>query len=134
MSDRLFTPDEVDELIPRLADIVGRAMDHHLQATALQQHLHEEQERIRASGGGRIDQRDWKAKAERLDGLSIEVRAALEEIASLGGTTKDIVTGLVDFPGRVGDETVNLCWKHGETAVRFWHRFDEGFAQRKPLP
>ena len=133
MSDRLFTPDEVDELIPRLADIVGRAMDHHLQATALQQHLHEEQERIRASGGGRIDQRDWKAKAERLDGLSIEVRAALEEIASLGGTTKDSETGLVDFPGRVGGETVNLCWKHGETAVRFWHRFDEGFAQRKPL-
>ena len=134
MSDRLFTPDEVDELIPRLAEIVGRAMDHHHQATALQQHLHEEQERIRASGGGRIDQRDWKAKAERLDGLSIEVRAALEEIASLGGTTKDIETGLVDFPGRVGSETVNLCWKHGETAVRFWHRFDEGFAQRKPLP
>jgi len=134
MSDRLFTPDEVDELIPRLAEIVGRAMDHHHQATALQQHLHEEQERIRASGGGRIDQRDWKAKAERLDGLSIEVRAALEEIASLGGTTKDIETGLVDFPGRVGAETVNLCWKHGETAVRFWHRFDEGFAQRKPLP
>ena len=128
MSDRLFTPDEVDELIPRLADIVGRAMDHHHQATALQQHLHEEQERIRASGGGRIDQRDWKAKAERLDGLSIEVRAAL------GGTTKDIETGLVDFPGLVGNETVNLCWKHGETAVRFWHRFDEGFAQRKPLP
>ena len=88
----------------------------------------------RATGGGRIDQRDWKAKAERLDGLSIEVRAALEEIASLGGTTKDIETGLVDFPGRVGNETVNLCWKHGETAVRFWHRFDEGFAQRKPLP
>lgn len=134
MSDRLFTPDEVDALIPRLAEIVGRAMDHHDQATALQRHLHEEQERIQASGGGRIDQRDWKAKAERLDGLTIEVRAALEEIASLGGTTKDLETGLVDFPGRVGGETVNLCWKHGETAVRFWHGFDEGYGQRKPLP
>ena len=102
MSERLFTPEEVDELIPRLADIVGRAMEHHHQATALQQHLHEEQERIRASGGGLIDQRDWKAKAERLDGLTIEVRAALQEITAMGGVTKDLETGLVDFPGRVG--------------------------------
>lgn len=134
MSERLFTPEEVDALIPRLAEMVGRAMDHHQQALALQQHLHEEQERIRASGGSRIDQRDWKARAERLDGLAIEVRAALEEIAALGGTTKDLETGLVDFRGRVEGETVNLCWKHGETAVRFWHGFDEGYAQRKPLP
>jgi hypothetical protein len=42
--------------------------------------------------------------------------------------------GLVDFPGQVGDETVNLCWKFGETAVRFWHGLHEGYAQRKPLP
>ncbi len=134
MSERLFTPEEVDELIPRLADIVGRAMEHHHQATSLQRHLHEEQARIQASGGGFIDQRDWKAKAERLDGLTIEVRAALQEITAMGGVTKDLETGLVDFPGRVGGETVNLCWKHGETAVRFWHGFNEGYAQRKPLP
>jgi hypothetical protein len=134
MSRRLFTPDEVDALIPRLADIVGRAREHHRQATGLQQHLHEEQERIRSSGGGLIDQRDWKAKAERLDGLAIEVREALSAIGELGGVTKDLEMGLVDFPGRVGDETVNLCWKYGETAVRFWHGLDEGYAHRKPLP
>ena len=134
MSQRLFTPDEVDALIPRLADIVGRAREHHRQASGLQRHLHEEQERIRSSGGGLIDQRDWKAKAERLDGLAIEVREALSAIAELGGVTKDLEMGLVDFPGRVGDETVNLCWKYGETAVRFWHGLDEGYAHRKPLP
>ncbi len=134
MSERHFTPEEVDALIPRLADIVGRAMHRHEQATALQQALHEEQERIRTSGGGLIDRRDWKARAERLDGLAIEVRQALQEIAALGGVTKDLTMGLVDFPGEVGNETVNLCWKHGETAVRFWHGLDEGYAQRKPLP
>jgi hypothetical protein len=134
MSQRLFTPEEVDALIPRLAEIVGRAMESHGQATALGRHLHEEQARIQASGGGLIDQRDWKAKAERLDGLAIEVREALSEITAMGGVTKDLETGLVDFPGRVGGEIVNLCWKHGETAVRFWHGFDEGYAQRKPLP
>lgn len=134
MSERHFTPDEVDALIPRLADIMGKAMDRHTQATALQQQLHEEQERIRTSGGSLIDRCDWKARAERLDGLAIEVRQALQEIEALGGMTKDLNMGLVDFPGRVGGETVNLCWKHGETAMRFWHGLDEGYSQRKPLP
>jgi hypothetical protein len=62
----------------------------------------------------------------------------VESIGELGGVVKDLEMGLVDFPGRVpeamGETTVNLCWKHGETAVRFWHGFDEGYASRKPLP
>ena len=132
--ERHFTPDEVDALLPRLTEIVERAMDHHRQATALQRHLQEEQVRIRESGGALIDQRDWKARAERLDGLTIEVREALQAISALGGVTKDLEMGLVDFPGLVDGETVNLCWKHGETAVRFWHGLDEGYAYRKPLP
>ncbi len=134
MSERLFTPAEVNSLIPRISELMARAMDRHRQATALQRHLHEEQARIRASGGGLIDQRDWKARAERLDGLTIEIRAALQEILDLGGVTKDLELGLVDFSGLVGDETVNLCWKAGETEVRFWHGLDEGYAQRKLLP
>jgi hypothetical protein len=134
VSELHFTPEEVDRLIPRLADIVGRAREHHRQATLLQRRLQEDQARIRESGGGLIDQRDWKARAERLDGLAIEVREALREIHALGGVTKDLEMGLVDFPGLVGGETVNLCWKFGETAVRFWHGLGEGYAQRKPLP
>lgn len=134
MSERLFTPAEVDALLPQLSEIVERAMERHRQATALHRHLREEQSRIGRSGGGLIDQRDWKARAERLDGLTIEVRQLLQEIANLGGVTKDLEMGLVDFPGQVEEETVNLCWKFGESAVRFWHGLHEGYAQRKPLP
>ena len=134
MSERLFSPAEVDELIPRLSELMGRGMDRHRQATELERRLREERSRIRTSGGSLIDQRDWKARAERLDGLGIEVRAVLEEIARLGGSTKDLDAGLVDFPGRVHGQTVNLCWKYGETAIAFWHGLDEGFAQRRALP
>ncbi|HXJ80150.1 MAG TPA: DUF2203 domain-containing protein [Candidatus Methylomirabilis sp.] len=134
MSERLFTPVEVNRLIPTFAPLMEQAMDRHRQASALQQHLQEEQARIRDSGGGRIDQRDWKARAERLDGLTIEIRMLLKEILTLGGVTKDLQVGLVDFPGQVDGETVNLCWKAGETEVRFWHGLDEGYAKRKPLP
>jgi len=101
VSERLFTPAEVNGLIPALSALMERAMDRHRQATALQRHLHEEQARISASGGGLIDRRDWKARAERLDGLTIEIRALLQEIGDLGGVTKDLELGLVDFPGVV---------------------------------
>jgi hypothetical protein len=137
MTARLFTPAEVNALIPELTAIMGDLMNHHRRARDLAEALEEDRRRIQMAGGALVDQRDWKARAERLDGLGIEVRQGMERIHGLGGTIKDLELGLVDFPGRVaarGDEPVNLCWKHGETAVRFWHGFDEGYANRKPLP
>jgi hypothetical protein len=134
VSERLFTVDEVNGLIPKLAELMERAMDRHRRASDLQRRIHEEQARIQTSGGGLIDQRDWKARAEFLDGLAIEIRGLLQKILDLGGVTKDLEMGLVDFPGLVDDEPANLCWKAGETEVRFWHGFDEGYGQRKPLP
>jgi hypothetical protein len=138
VSDRYFTAAEVDALIPRLSALMGRAMERHQQASSFAHALKEERERIRLSGGGLVDRREWKARAERLDGLTIEVREAVKTIIALGGTVKDLEQGLVDFPGRLpevaGAAPVNLCWKHGEVAVRFWHGMDEGYGQRKPLP
>jgi len=138
VTDRHFTAAEVDALIPRLTERMGAAMERHRQATALAEVLRDERERIGRSGGGVVNRREWKARAERLDGLTIEVREAVKAIAELGGATKDLDLGLVDFPGLLpgvaGEEPVNLCWKHGEGAVRFWHGMDEGYAQRKPLP
>jgi hypothetical protein len=137
VSERSFTPAEVNALIPRLTELMGTAMERHRHATALAGLLRGERERIGQSGGGVVNQREWKARAERLDGLTIEVREAVKAIQALGGTVKDLDLGLVDFPGLVpgaGEEPVNLCWKHGEAAVAYWHGMDEGYAQRKPLP
>ena len=142
MSDRLFTPEEVNRLIPRLTELLDTAMERYRQAVALQERLREERtRRAEASGEGvaaQIDRSTGQALAERLDGLGIELRQAIGEIEALGGVVKDLGTGLVDFPGRgPGDrrqQVVNLCWRYGEAAVEFWHGMDEGFAQRKPLP
>jgi hypothetical protein len=135
---KLFTPDEVNRLIPRLTELIETAIERHGQALALQERLRDDRARVSASGGERRDAMDWKARAERLDGLGIEVRQILQEIQAMGGVVKDLETGLVDFPGRspagLRGPVVNLCWKLGEDAVRFWHGMDEGFANRRPLP
>jgi hypothetical protein len=136
VSQRLFTPAEVNALIPKLTEFLEEAMALHERGRALQEALSEERARIRAAGGVMANQHDWKARAERLDGYAIEIKQVLQRIGELGGVTKDLEMGLVDFPALVrqaGPQPVNLCWKHGEDAVRFWHGFDEGYAQRKPL-
>ncbi|HKW91898.1 MAG TPA: DUF2203 domain-containing protein [Methylomirabilota bacterium] len=137
MSQRLFTAEEVNRLIPRLTELMETAMERHRQALALQERLREDRARVAASGGERLDAREWKARAERLDGLGIEVRHILKQILEMGGVTKDVEMGLVDFPGRApgrgSDQVVNLCWRYGEDVVEFWHGMNEGYAQRKPL-
>jgi len=138
VSERLFTPEEVNRLIPRLTELLDTGMERYRQAVALQERLREDRARVAAAGGERVDNHAWKARAERLDGLGIEVRQVLQEIQALGGVVKDLEMGLVDFPGHGPgehrDRIVNLCWRYGEEAVEFWHGMDEGFAQRKPLP
>ena len=77
MNARLFTVAEVNALIPRLSELMRQAMELHRRASALQEALSEERDRIRASGGAMVDQHDWKAKAERLDGFTIESELVL---------------------------------------------------------
>lgn len=133
MADRYFSPAEVEALIPDLTRIMGPVREAHAEAAEVQRRLRAEQERIALSGGGVIDAGRWRADRERLEELAGRVQAGLEEIAALGGVPKDLSLGLVDFPHLRQGREVNLCWKHGEREIRFWHGLDEGYAGRKPL-
>src|SRR5258708_3764726 len=62
------------------------------------------------------------------------VQEDIQYIQKLGGITKDLDVGLVDFLGELDGQDVWLCWKRGETHVRYWHSLDSGFAQRRALP
>ncbi len=129
----LFHPADVDRLIPRLTRVMERAMTAHAAGTAIAERLEQERQRIRLAGGGLIDRGAWQADSERLEALTETVRQALAEIAEMGGVTKDVTLGLVDFRHVREGREVNLCWKFGEDAVRHWHGLDEGYASRRPL-
>src|SRR5439155_38837 len=68
-----------------------------------------------------------RALVEELDGI-------VREIEESGAHLKDIRLGLVDFPAERNGEVVYLCWQFGEPEVAFWHRVEEGFVGRQPLP
>jgi len=132
-SKRYFTPGEVEALIPELTRIMGRLMDIHSEVKQIRSMLHDEQGRITAAGGGILDQAAWRERTQRLEELTREIQQGIAAIVNLGGVPKDLGMGLVDFPYRLGDQEVNLCWRFGETKIRFWHGLEEGYAGRKPL-
>ena len=133
MAERYFTPVEVEKLIPALSAVMDRVMAAHRQAAEAQERLRAEQQRIALAGGGVVDRAAWRADAERIERLTRAVQEGLKEILAMGGVPKDLGLGLVDFPHLRGGEEVNLCWKHGEQAIRYWHGLGEGYGGRKPL-
>ena len=130
---KYFTPGEVEVLIPGLTQIMGRLIDAHQEATQIRQILQEEQHRIMVAGGGILDREIWRERTQRLEELTHKIQEGIGVIVELGGVPKDLGMGFVDFPSLMDDQEVNLCWRFGETKIRFWHGLDEGYAGRKPL-
>ncbi|HKB40925.1 MAG TPA: DUF2203 domain-containing protein [Gemmataceae bacterium] len=56
-----------------------------------------------------------------------------QELRNLGVELKDYLIGLIDFPCRMGDREIYLCWKLDEAEVAHWHELDAGFAGRQEL-
>jgi hypothetical protein len=133
VTERLFSPEEVEALIPRLTALVDGLRAAHTEAETRRRRLQAEHARLAMAGGGVLDQAGWRADREALETATADLRAAVDAIHTAGGVPKGIEEGLVDFPHLRDGRVVNLCWKYGETHVRFWHGLDEGFAARKPL-
>ncbi len=68
-----------------------------------------------------------------LIGLYGDMQVQVEAVQKLGGVVKDVEKGLVDFWHLRDGEDVQLCWRHGEAAIAWYHGESEGFAGRKPL-
>lgn len=60
----------------------------------------------------------------------------INELESLGCYYKDwnFEFGLVDFPAKIKDKTVLLCWRSDEPDILFYHALEEGYSGRKPIP
>ncbi len=122
MTERLFTAEEANALLPSLSESLVRIRESRQIVLA-------GAERIRGAaatnGGGGFAQ-------EYLDALGT-LRREVEAVTDQGVILRDPETGLIDFPSRLGDREVLLCWRLGEHEVAFWHGPETGFSGRKPL-
>jgi hypothetical protein len=120
---------ELEDVRPLVEQLVASRQEH---AAALERQ--EELERkIRGNGGGIPPAELAQATAE-VDAVARRLARLVDEIASHGAQVKDLDSGLIDFPALRGGETVLLCWQLGEDEIGWWHRVEDGFAGRRPLP
>ncbi|MGH9683876.1 MAG: DUF2203 domain-containing protein [Candidatus Acidiferrales bacterium] len=130
---KLFSLTEAERLRVQLEPLLIEAMESRRKMVDAEETLSTLAERIRRSGGMQVSYESAAGARMEHTRLGNAVQEALDRIQATGCVVKDLDVGLLDFPARINDEEVYLCWKLGEDRIRFYHRQDEGFAGRKPL-
>ena len=77
--------------------------------------------------------KEYMILKQQLNSAITKYYQSIEILECTGVMIKSIEQGLLDFPSKRFDEEVCLCWKHGETEIKFWHEKDSGFMGRKPI-
>jgi hypothetical protein len=130
---KTFTLDEAQSLLPVLESLLKRAIDGKKAAQEVESNLAELARRIYISGGMRVDTSTVVRQRAEMEAHVQLVHESVAEIDSIGVQVKDLDAGLLDFPCRIEDEIVLLCWRMGESAIEHWHSVDSGFKDRKLL-
>ncbi|MGH9723858.1 MAG: DUF2203 domain-containing protein [Candidatus Acidiferrales bacterium] len=130
---KMFSVSEAERLRAQLEPVLIEAIESRRKMAEAEEHLSSLAERIQRSGGMQISyERTARMRMER-NRFEDMVHEAVQRIHDTGCLVKDLDMGLLDFPARINDEDVYLCWRLGEDRIRFYHRQDEGFSRRKPL-
>jgi hypothetical protein len=133
-SQRIFTVEEVDALIPELSHRVRVQLALGVEIEGLVRRLARETGEPVAS----LDPDPEEAPALRT--LRVKIRDCVaryeqgwNDIQELGAVVKDTSLGLLDFYGRLEGRLVWLCWRFGEDRLGYYHELDVGFAGRRAL-
>ncbi len=130
---KTFTLEEAQSLLPVVESLLKRAMDGKQSAEEVNSGLSELARSIYLSGGMKVDVgRVARLRAEMENHLQ-RARESVAEIDAIGVQVKDLDSGLIDFPCRLDDDVVLLCWRMGEPAIEHWHTVDAGFQGRQPV-
>ena len=76
---------------------------------------------------------EYMTKKQKLNSKMTKFYQLIEDLEETGVSLKGLDQGLLDFPSKRFDEDVWLCWKDGETEIKFWHDMNSGFNGRKPI-
>src|SRR5579864_18534 len=130
---KTFTLDEAQSLLPVLESLLKRAIDGKRAAEEVETELSELSRRIYLSGGMRVNLPQVANQRAEMEGHLQRVRESISEIDSIGVQVKDLDTGLLDFPFRLDEDIVLLCWRMGESTIEHWHTVESGFQGRQPV-
>jgi hypothetical protein len=130
---KTFTLDEAQSLLPLVESLLKRAIEGKREADRVEESLLDLARRIYLNGGMRVDTAKVTEQRAEVEAHMKLARETIAEIDAIGVQVKDLENGLLDFPCRLDDQVVLLCWKMGEPSIEHWHSVESGFQGRQPL-
>jgi hypothetical protein len=130
---KTFTLDEAQSLLPLLESLLKRAIEGKREAETVEAKLLDLARRIYLNGGMRVDTARVAEQRAEIEAHMKVARETVAEIDAIGVQVKDLEAGLLDFPCRMDDQVVLLCWRMGETSIEHWHPVESGFQGRQPV-
>ena len=121
-----FTTNEANEALPDVIKKFEFALAKKNEVTKLEQQL-----QLSLSTTDSFE--EYVTLKQKLNSVITKFYESVEILENTGVVVKSIEQGLLDFPSKRFNEEVWLCWKYGETEIRFWHDKDSGFMGRKPI-
>ena len=121
-----FTTNEANEVLP---DVIKK----YEYALAKQNEVKKLEQQLQMSVSTTNSFEEYVTLKQQLNSSITKFYESVEILENTGVVVKSIDQGLLDFPSKRFDEEVWLCWKYGETEIKFWHEKDSGFMGRKPI-
>jgi len=121
-----FTTKDANLILPDVIKKFENALEKKNEILKLEQKL-----QMMLTAGNRFD--EYIPLKQKLNAVITQFYEASENLEKTGVVIKSIDQGLLDFPSKRFDEDVWLCWKYGETEIKFWHEKDSGYTGRKPV-
>jgi len=121
-----FTTNEANEALPDVIKKFEYALAKKNEVTKIEQQL-----QLSLSTTDSFE--EYVTLKQKLNSVITKFYESVEILENTGVVVKSIEQGLLDFPSKRFNEEVWLCWKSGETEIRFWHDKDSGFMGRKPI-
>ena len=138
MQNKRFTVAEANETLPQIESIFERletkkaALGHHVQKIHVLDALWGEE----VNQLNNPDHDDFQQHCRRIGYLKEDILQIIEDdLLALGVHFPQggLEHGLIDFPTTLEGRWVLLCWKRGESKVRYWHEVDGGYAGRQKI-
>ncbi len=130
---RFFTLPEAEGLLPQVETLLRNLVQAKQEYESGGIELNRIAQRI-TMAGGMIAPRDRITQLRaRKEAAARALKSTIEQIQEIGCQLKDIDLGLIDFPTLYRGKEVYLCWKAGESGIKFWHRVEDGFSGRRPI-
>ena len=128
---KLFTLEEANKLIPRLAGLIQQLRQERDKILALEVEIDALELVTPKDESGAAPVLD--SKVEEYTNVVHGFYHGVDEIHSYGCFLKDIDLGLVDFYTLYQGRVVYLCWKSGDLQVAYWHEIGGGYLSRQPI-